>query len=289
MGEGAWAWAGGPAARLPEGRVKWLGAAPNSPPGTATVGAMQIARVSRDGGPRYGIVDEETEDLVMLAGDPLFQGLATTGERVPRSQAKLLAPVIPRSKVIGVGANFAADPAERERLAGEPPVLFFKPNTCVIGPDEPIVWPDYAPRLACEPELAIIISRPCRQVPLERAEDVIYGYTVANDVTAQFDGPTQWVAGKAFDTSCPIGPVMDLDFTSGTIIGRVNGEEQVRGELSDMVRNPLQLIVEITKICTLLPGDIILTGTPGAMVTEEGDVAECEIAGLGVLSNEIRR
>lgn len=250
---------------------------------------MQIARMSREGGPRYGIIDEETDDLVMLAGDPLFQGLATTGERIARSQARLLAPIIPRSKIIGVGANYATDPAERERLRAEPPVLFMKPNTCVIGPDEPVVWPQWAPRLACEPELAIIIGRPCREVPLERADEVIYGYTVANDVTAQFDGPTQWVAAKAFDTSCPLGPVMDLDFTSGAIIGRINGEEKVRGQMSDMVRDPHQLIVDISRICTLLPGDIILTGTPGAMVMAEGQVAECEIEGLGLLANEIRR
>ncbi|MEK6310313.1 MAG: fumarylacetoacetate hydrolase family protein, partial [Curtobacterium sp.] len=145
---------------------------------------MKIARFSSKGeDPRYGILDER--DLVVLAGDPMYQGFETTGERVPLTEAKLLAPVIPRSKVIGVGLNYAEHASEMDERSSDDPVVFLKPNTTVIGPDDPIRLPAGVGRVDHEGELVIVIGSLAKNVRREDFASVILGYTIANDVTAR--------------------------------------------------------------------------------------------------------
>jgi len=256
---------------------------------------MKIARISTDAGPRYAILDEDADELVVLAGDPIFQGLDTTGQRLPVEGTKFLSPIIPRSKVVAVGRNYADHIKEMGGTeAPESPLLFFKPNTSVIGPEDPIVAPEWSRELSYEAELAVVIGRVCKDVPVERVNDVIYAYTVANDVTArdiQRQEP-QWSRAKGFDTSCPLGPVLALDFDASDVAvrSRVNGEPRQDGRTSQMIRGVAELVSYISHAFTLLPGDVILTGTPAGVGTvDHGDVIEVEVEGIGVLRNQVIR
>lgn len=254
---------------------------------------MKIARFSSsDNDPRFGILDDG--ELVVLAGDPMFSGFDTTGERVPLAAAKLLAPVIPRSKVVGVGKNYREHAAEMGGEAPSEPLLFLKPNTSVIGMGDTIVLPPQSQHVEHEVELAIVIGSIARNVPAKDAEQVIFGYTVANDVTARdlqkSDG--QWARAKGFDTFCPLGPVMETEFdaASATLESRVNGEVRQQGRVSDLVHSIAALVEYASSVWTLLPGDVILTGTPaGVGPIVDGDVVEVEVSGIGMLSNPVRR
>jgi 2-keto-4-pentenoate hydratase/2-oxohepta-3-ene-1,7-dioic acid hydratase in catechol pathway len=252
---------------------------------------VKIARFSHQDTIRYGIVDDG--DLVVLAGDPMFAGFDTTGERVPLADAVLLAPVIPRSKVVCVGKNYRDHAAEMGGEAPAEPLLFLKPNTAVIGPGDTIVRPRQSERTDFEGELAVVIGAIAKDVAVERASEVVFGYTVANDVTARdlqrSDG--QWARAKGFDTFCPLGPVIETEFdpTSGVIESRLNGEVRQHADLSDMVHSVADVIAYASAAFTLLPGDVILTGTPaGIGPFEAGDALEIEIEGIGVLRNAAR-
>lgn len=253
---------------------------------------MKIARFSHDDAIMYGIVDES--DLVVLAGDPMFAGYETTGARVPLADAVLLAPVIPRSKVVCVGKNYHDHAAEMGGVAPEEPLLFLKPNTAVIGPGDQIVRPvALSERTEYEGELAVVIGRIAKNVKAADAADYVFGYTIANDVTARDlqrkDG--QWSRAKGFDTFCPLGPVIDTDFDaeSATIETRVNGEVRQNAPLTDMIHSVPSIIEYASAVFTLLPGDVILTGTPaGVGAFGAGDVVEVEISGLGILRNTAR-
>ncbi|MDP4333378.1 fumarylacetoacetate hydrolase family protein [Curtobacterium sp. A7_M15] len=252
---------------------------------------MKIARFSSKGeDPRYGILDER--DLVVLAGDPMYQGFETTGERVPLSEAKLLAPVIPRSKVIGVGLNYAEHASEMDERAGDDPVVFLKPNTSVIGPEDPIRLPAGVGRVDHEGELAIVIGSLAKNVTREDFASVILGYTIANDVTARDlqarDG--QWTRSKSFDTFCPLGPAIEteIDPSDIRIETRVDGDLRQVGSTSEMVHDIPSLIEFVSSIWTLLPGDVILTGTPaGVGEIRDGEVVEVTIEGIGTLKNPV--
>lgn len=252
---------------------------------------MKIARFSSKGeDPRYGILDER--DLVVLAGDPMYQGFETTGERVPLADAKLLAPVIPRSKVIGVGLNYAEHASEMDERSGDDPVVFLKPNTSVIGPEDPIRLPSGIGRVDHEGELAIVIGSLAKNVTREDFASVILGYTIANDVTARDlqarDG--QWTRAKGFDTFCPLGPAIEteIDPSDIRIETRVDGDLRQVGSTSEMVHDIPSLIEFISSIWTLLPGDVILTGTPaGVGEIRDGEVVEVTISGLGTLKNPV--
>lgn len=252
---------------------------------------MKIARFSSKGeDPRYGILDER--DLVVLAGDPMYQGFETTGERVPLADAKLLAPVIPRSKVIGVGLNYAEHASEMDERSGDDPVVFLKPNTSVIGPEDPIRLPSGIGRVDHEGELAIVIGSLAKNVTREDFASVILGYTIANDVTARDlqarDG--QWTRAKGFDTFCPLGPAIEteIDPSDIRIETRVDGDLRQVGSTSEMVHDIPSLIEFISSIWTLLPGDVILTGTPaGVGEIRDAEVVEVTISGLGTLKNPV--
>lgn len=249
---------------------------------------MQIARFLHGDDPRYGVVDGE--ELVVLRSDPLFDSYDTTGERVPLEGARLLSPVIPRSKVVGIGRNYAAHAAEKGNEVPTTPLVFLKPNTAVIGPDDPIVLPEYTSDVEHEAELAVVISRLCKFVPVEKAADVIFGYTVANDVSARDmqQAEPQWVRAKAFDTSCPLGPWIetDLDLADQPVRAWVDGELRQDGTTADMIHSVPELVAYVSSIFTLLPGDVILTGTPaGVGPIEAGQRVEVEVGGIGRFGN----
>lgn len=253
---------------------------------------MRIARFSHNDVIRFGIVDES--DLVVLDGDPMFAGFETTGERVPLSDVALLAPVIPRSKVIGVGRNYRDHAAELGNDVPAAPMLFFKPNTSVVGPGDAVVLPRHSEFISFEGELAAVIGRITKNVTAEAALDHVFGYTIANDVTARdwqkTDG--QWARAKGFDTSCPLGPAIETEFDvhgAAVIETRVNGEVRQRGPISDMIFSLPEIIEFASAAFTLLPGDVILTGTPaGVGQLHAGDTVDVEITGLGTLRNTAR-
>ncbi|HIZ34797.1 MAG TPA: fumarylacetoacetate hydrolase family protein [Candidatus Ruania gallistercoris] len=253
---------------------------------------MKIARFTTGDDPRYAVVDGE--DLVVLTGDPLYTPPTPTGKRVPLDAVRLLAPVIPRSKVVCVGRNYAEHAAELGNEVPAEPLLFVKPNTTVVGPDDPIVLPRYSAEVHHEAELAVVISRMCKDLSVERAHEVVLGYTAANDVTARDAqrSDTTWTRGKMFDTSCPLGPylVTDLDPADLRISARVDGEMRQDGSTAQLVRSVAELISYASTIFTLLPGDVLLTGTPaGVGPIEHGQRVEVEIEGIGVLGNPVLR
>jgi 2-keto-4-pentenoate hydratase/2-oxohepta-3-ene-1,7-dioic acid hydratase in catechol pathway len=252
---------------------------------------VRIARFSHQDTIRYGIVDDD--ELVVLAGDPMFAGYDTTGERVPLSDVALLAPVIPRSKIVAVGRNYREHAAEFGNEAPAEPLLFFKPNTSVIGPGDTIVRPTQSEQTDFEGELAVVVGRIAKNVPAERALEYVFGYTISNDVSARDlqrkDG--QWSRAKGFDTFCPLGPAIETEFdVEGKILTtRVNGEVKQQAPLTDMVHSVADIIAYASAAFTLLPGDVILTGTPaGVGPFVAGDTVEVEITGLGTLRNPAR-
>ncbi|UOE45434.1 fumarylacetoacetate hydrolase family protein [Agromyces larvae] len=254
---------------------------------------MKVARFSHGESISFGIVDEEEHELVVLKGDPMYAGYDPTGERVPLGEAKLLAPVIPRSKIIAVGRNYRAHAEELGNEVPDEPMLFFKPNTSVIGPGDAIVLPTQSEHVDFEGELAVVIGRVARNVPEADALGVVFGYTAANDVSARDlqrrDG--QWARAKGFDTFCPLGPVIETEFdpAASRIEAGVNGETRQSAPFTDLVHSIPAIIAFASAAFTLLPGDVILTGTPaGVAQLHDGDTVEVTIAGLGTLSNPVR-
>jgi 2-keto-4-pentenoate hydratase/2-oxohepta-3-ene-1,7-dioic acid hydratase in catechol pathway len=262
---------------------------------------MRIARFAAGGDPQFGIV-ELAEDggrhpgtVSVLTGDPIAMPVNLTGERHELEAVRLLAPVIPRSKVVGVGRNYAAHAAELGNEVPQTPLTFFKPNTSVIGPLEAIVHPRVSEEVSYEGELAVVIGRICKEVPESRAAEVIFGYTVANDVTARdlqrSDG--QWARAKGYDTFCPLGPWITTHQTLAEVADlrvrtTLDGELRQDGRTSAMVHTVPQLIAYITSFTTLLPGDVILTGTPeGVGTMRPGQEVSVEIEGIGTLTNSV--
>ena len=257
---------------------------------------MRIARYTTGEDPTYGIVEGEpgTQWIAEIQGDPLHQPVVFTGNRVLLEDVRLLAPIIPRSKVIGIGKNYADHAAE---MGSEPPVeplMFLIPNTAVVGPGDPVVMPTQSAEVHYEGELAVVISRLCKDVPINRVQDVVFGYTCANDVTARdlqkADG--QWARAKGFDTFCPLGPWIetDLDPSDLSIVTRRDGEVVQNGRTVDMIHDVPAIVAYVSQAFTLLPGDVILTGTPaGVGPVAAGQRVEVEIEGIGTLSNPFIR
>ncbi|MCL2788214.1 MAG: fumarylacetoacetate hydrolase family protein [Micrococcales bacterium] len=257
---------------------------------------MRIARYTAGGEPRYGIVqgEKDAERVMEISGDPLFTGVSATGISHALADVRLLAPVIPRSKVVGIGANYAAHVEEMGGEVPATPIIFLKPNTSVCGPGDPIVLPPWSGEVQHEAELAIVLSRLCKDVPPERAEEVILGYTVANDVSARDAqrAEPQWVRAKGFDTACPLGPWIEteLDTSCAPVRCWVDGELRQDGTTADMVRGVSDLVAFVSSCFTLLPGDVILTGTPaGVGPLDVGNEVSCEVGGIGMLSNPVVR
>ncbi|WKX72803.1 fumarylacetoacetate hydrolase family protein [Streptomyces sp. XD-27] len=256
---------------------------------------MRIARFSLDGNVAYGVVEGDAHTqggpvIDIIKGIP-YGDFERSGTKIPLDKVRLLSPVLP-NKIVAIGRNYAEHAAELGNDVPDVPVAFFKPATSVIGPGDPIAYPSFSEEVHHEAELAVVIGRMCREVPRERVKDVILGYTCANDVTARDvqRREQQWARAKGFDTSCPLGPWVetDLDPHNLGIMCTVNGQQRQLGRTSDMVRSVEDLIVHITEAMTLLPGDVVLTGTPagvGPLVV--GDEVAVTIEGIGTLTNKV--
>lgn len=238
-----------------------------------------------------GAIDAGSEEVRLLKGT-FFEDPLPTGEVVPLDDVHLLAPVLP-SKLVCVGKNYAGHAAEFGMGVPEEPLLFLKPSTAVIGPNDPIHLLPISRRVDFEGELAVVVGRIARDVRAEDAFKYILGYTCANDVTLRdLQKPDdQWARAKGFDGSCPLGPWIEteLDPTDATVRTRVNGEIRQQATTADMVFGVATLLEYVTTFMTLLPGDSLLTGTPeGVGPLASGDVVEVEVEGVGVLRNEAR-
>ncbi|MBB4734997.1 2-keto-4-pentenoate hydratase/2-oxohepta-3-ene-1,7-dioic acid hydratase in catechol pathway [Micrococcus cohnii] len=258
---------------------------------------MRIARFVDQDDPQYGIVEGEpgAERITALVGDPFFHGVQPAGASHALEEVRLVAPIIPRSKVIGVGRNWADHAAELGNETPTSPQFFFKPNTAVVGPGEPVTLPSFSEEVSYEAELAVVIGTICKEVPLERVKDVVFGYTVANDLTARDAQRTdlQWARAKGFDGACPLGPWIetDLDVEAGVrITTTVNGQTVQDGTTDDMIFSVAEIVAAASEAFTLLPGDVILTGTPaGVGLVGEGQSVSVAVEGIGEFSTPFRR
>jgi len=230
----------------------------------------------------------EGEQVHPLRGT-FFEEPVPTGERLDPDDVRLLAPVIP-SKVLAVGKNYADHAEEFGGGVPEEPLLFMKPSTAVSGPGDLIPLPSLSRRVDYEGELALVIGRLARRVPIEEAGRYVLGYTCANDVTArdlqERDG--QWTRAKGFDGFCPLGPWIEteLDPLDAALETRVNGDVRQAARTSQLAFGPSELVAFVSQVMTLLPGDTILTGTPaGVGPLAPGDRVEVEVEGIGVLAN----
>ncbi|MGK4064991.1 fumarylacetoacetate hydrolase family protein [Rothia sp. HC945] len=257
---------------------------------------MRIARFTAEDQLFYGRVDGEDgqETVTVLAGDPFYTGINPIEKTFPMADVRLVAPIIPRSKVIGVARNWNEHASELGNEAPTSPQFFLKPNTSVVGPGDPVTLPDTSEEVSYEAELAVVIGRMCKSVPVERVPEVIFGYTCGNDLTARDLQATdlQWTRAKGFDGSCPLGPWIetDLDTENLSVRSWVDGELKQDGSTSDMIFGVADLVSRISDSFTLLPGDVILTGTPaGVGLVEDGQEVEVEVGGIGALVNRMRR
>ncbi|MGD8150417.1 fumarylacetoacetate hydrolase family protein [Ornithinimicrobium sp. Y1694] len=251
---------------------------------------MRICRFITGDDPRFGLVDGAGEKIAEISGDPLYTRIELTGATHLVEDVRLLAPVIPRSKVIGIGRNYADHAKEMGNEVPEEPLMFLIPNTSVCGPGDPVVIPDFVTEVSYEAELAVVIGRMCKDVAPEDARSVIFGYTVANDVTARDlqRGDGQWARAKGMDTFTPVGPWVetDLDIADLRITSSVDGEPRQDGTTADMVHGVAELIAHASRAFTLLPGDLILTGTPaGVGEIVAGQRCEVAVEGIGSMSN----
>jgi 2-keto-4-pentenoate hydratase/2-oxohepta-3-ene-1,7-dioic acid hydratase in catechol pathway len=260
---------------------------------------VRIARFTDGAEPRFGVVEGSVErgEAVVAAITPHpFGAFSFTGVRLPLADVRLLAPVLP-SKILCVGKNYAdhvrelGGPTGGSAQPGRPP-LFLKPSTAVAGPGEAIVLPPDAGRVDYEGELAVVVGRLCRDVPAERAFDVVLGYTCANDVTArdqqQLDG--QWTRAKGHDTFCPLGPWIETDLDPGDLAVRttLDGELRQDGRTKALLHDVGALVAYMSAAMTLLPGDVLLTGTPGGVgPMRAGQSVAVTVEGIGTLTNRV--
>jgi 2-keto-4-pentenoate hydratase/2-oxohepta-3-ene-1,7-dioic acid hydratase in catechol pathway len=230
-------------------------------------------------------------DVIQVIAGTFFEDPLPTGEEVPIDDVMLLAPVLP-SKLVCVGKNYAAHAAEFGMEVPEEPLLFLKPSTAVIGPGDAIRLLPINHRTDYEGELAVVMGRLARNVRAEDASRFILGFTCANDVTLRDlqRADDQWARAKGFDGSCPLGPWIEttVDPTDAVVETRLNGDVVQHASTSDMVFGVAELIEYVTTFMTLLPGDVLLTGTPeGVGRVQAGDVVEVEVEGIGTLRNEV--
>lgn len=250
---------------------------------------MKIVRIKSGDDIAYGIAD--TEGVLIYNGSP-FVAWEPTEIVVPWPSVSLLSPVIP-TKVMCVGRNYEDHASEMDVVLPDEPLIFMKPATSVIGTNANVINPPMASEINHEAELAVVISKPARNIRAEDASQYIFGYTAANDVTARDlqrkDG--QWTRAKGFDTFCPLGPAIETELDPLerlAVICRVDGEVRQAGFTSDMVFGVAELLEYITAFTTLLPGDVVLTGTPsGVSKVEPGEMMEIEVDGIGVLANRL--
>lgn len=253
---------------------------------------MKIARYQTPDGVHCGLMEDDG-NCRRLAGSP-FDSLETTGAVDDAADIRLLAPVKP-PRIFGTGLNYVSHIEESGMPTPQFPMLFMKPTTAATGPGAPIVYPRQGTEVHFEGELAAVIGREGRRIPEARALDHVLGYTCGDDVSER---PIQFaemktgclLIGKSFDTFCPLGPVIatGLDPTDLDLEARVNGETRQSINTSDLLFSVAQLVAYISDAITLLPGDVILTGTPaGVGPIQAGDIVEIEISGIGTLTNPV--
>ena len=250
---------------------------------------MKVVRI-RTGGDEISYGVAEADGIVVYRGTP-FVAWEPTETVIPFDQAQLLSPVFP-TKVVGVGRNYVDHAQELGNAVPDEPVIFIKPATAVIGPGAPIVLPPESAEVHHEAELAVVVGKVSRKVAAEDAAAHIFGYTAANDVTARDlqkkDG--QWARAKGFDSFCPLGPAIEteLDPAGLRVTCEVNGELRQEGSTYDMVFGVAELFAFVSRVMTLLPGDVILTGTPaGVGPIRGGDRVEVIIERIGTLANPV--
>lgn len=248
----------------------------------------RFIRFAAAGVVKYGQVEGDT--VLGLADSPLL-GAAPDGSRYALNAVTLLAPLTP-GKIICVGRNYREHAAELGNAPPEKPILFWKPPTSLVGPGAGVVYPPETANLHYEGELVAVIGKPCRRVPRSEALQYVFGFTIGNDVTARdiqrADG--QWTRGKGMDTFCPLGPaiVTGLDGDNLEIKTLLNGALKQHSHTSKFIFPLAELIEFISHGITLLPGDVIMTGTPeGVGPMQVGDVVRVEVAGIGALENRI--
>jgi 2-keto-4-pentenoate hydratase/2-oxohepta-3-ene-1,7-dioic acid hydratase in catechol pathway len=249
---------------------------------------VRIARVSHRGAISFGVIEGDT--VAELSGPPIG-ALRFSGNRAPLAECRLLAPVLP-SKVIAVGLNYASVAEEVGMALPKEALLTLKPSTAVIGTDEAIRKPADVEVLDFEGELAVVVAGLVRNADEQAAAEAILGYTCANDVTARDlrEREGQWTRAKGYDTFCPLGPWIETDLEAAglQLETRVNGEVRQSASTKDLVFPPAALVSFVSRVMTLLPGDVISTGTPsGVGPLQPGDVVEVEIEGIGVLRNPV--
>ena len=252
---------------------------------------MKIAKFVYNNVPAWGLVDGP--ELVIFKGHPLFNNYETTGDRLPLKDVQLLPPVLPTTKILCIGKNYQEHADEMGMGTPTEPLIFFKPTSALIGPEETIVIPaDVTTDVDPEGELVIVIGQLAKNVSEEEAMDYVWGFTIGNDVSARDiqkkDG--QWARAKGFDTFCPLGPWIETEFEpEGQMIEtRVSGETRQSSSIDKMIFDIPRIIQHVTEAMTLLPGDVIFTGTPaGIRNVASGDVVEIEVEGIGVLRNPV--
>ena len=253
---------------------------------------MKYIRCLYDG--RIFWAEEKDNTVLPLTAAPYLGGVSA-GEEIPFESVKLLAPC-EASKIVAIGKNYADHIKEMQAGFGdavpEKPILFFKPSTSVNDPDGAVEYPAFSHRVDFEGELAAVIGKKMTHVKAEDALDYVFGYTVCNDITARDiqKSEGQWTRGKAVDGFAPVGPriVTDLDPAAQTVITRLNGEEKQRGTTDCFITPLPELLAFITESMTLLPGDLVITGTPaGVGAMQVGDTVEVEIPSIGILRNFI--
>ncbi|MGW7575577.1 fumarylacetoacetate hydrolase family protein [Streptomyces sp. NPDC054765] len=270
---------------------------------------MDLARLMTAQGPRHGMVDQDRSTVRLLMGlsgpdsladladlarldssevgaHPSGRSVAPVDESIPLGEARLLAPVVP-GKIVVVGRNYGGRPDAAGNL-----IIHLKPATSVVGPGEPVVLPELSHDVRYEGELAVIIGRTCRSVAPESVAHHVLGYTCANDVTAWDIGVDggQWTKAKGMDTFCPLGPWVStsLDPAAARITTRVNGEVRQKGSTAHLTRSVAALVSEVSHLMTLLPGDVLLTGTPeGSCALTAGDTVTVDIDGIGALHSPV--
>ncbi|RBP97933.1 2-hydroxyhepta-2,4-diene-1,7-dioate isomerase [Bifidobacterium aemilianum] len=268
---------------------------------------MRIARFAHNDVPQYAFIQKDSADgkeyLVPLDGYPLGgRPVKPTGDRIPLDSdgVRLLAPIIP-SKVYGLAKNYQAHAAYMHEQGQAPVaqapaemVVFMKPSTSVIGPDDPIVMPACSRDMNYEPEVAVVMGRIAKNVPVEEAMKYVLGFTCVNDVTLRDlqQSDPMWTRAKGFDTSCPLGPWIETEFAwqAAHISFSLNGEEvpEASGTTANLVHSIPEQIAFISSFATLLPGDVIMTGTPHASgQLKPGDEAVVKVDGIGELRNVV--
>lgn len=264
---------------------------------------MHIARFQDPSGAvHFGIPSDENQ-AIRLEGD-LYEDLSETDDRITVS--KWLAPVLPIN-IFGIGLNYRKHAEETGAKIPEQPILFMKPTTSITGPGDPIILPascEHGPEVDYEAELVVVIGRTAKDVSEAQALEYVFGYTCSNDVSARrwqkHGGARQWVRGKSFDAFCPLGPVLVTadeipDPQNLEVCCLLNGDTMQSGNTSDMIFSVAQLIAHLSRDTTLLPGTLILTGTPPGVgfartppvFLADGDMVRVEIEGIGALENPV--